>query len=96
MSQYPSDIGFSPAVKAIQVEKGSRDSYAKMEQKGGWKTTVTPELEAFISQLDMFYRRTTTTASSGTRRTTCDISAGRYDLTANKSDSIQRSEQTLP
>ena len=55
MTRYPSDIGFSPAVKAIQSEKGSRDSYAKMEQKGGWKTTVTPELETFISQLDMFY-----------------------------------------
>ena len=55
MNQYPSDIGFSPAVKAIQSEKGSRESYAKMEQKGGWKTTVTPELLSFISQLDMFY-----------------------------------------
>jgi predicted pyridoxine 5'-phosphate oxidase superfamily flavin-nucleotide-binding protein len=55
MTKYPSDIGFSPAVKAIQSEKGSRDSYAKMEQRGGWKTTVTPELETFISQLDMFY-----------------------------------------
>ena len=55
MNQYPSDIGFSPAVKAIQSEKGSRDNYAKMEQKGGWKTTVTPELQSFISRLDMFY-----------------------------------------
>ena len=55
MNQYPSDIGFSPAVKAIQSEKGSRDSYAKMEQRGGWKTTITPELQSFISQLDMFY-----------------------------------------
>ncbi len=55
MSKYPSDIGFSPAVKAIQVEKGSRDSYAKMEQRGGWTTGITPELETFISQLDMFY-----------------------------------------
>ena len=62
MSQYPSDIGFSPAVKAIQAEKGSRDSYAKMEQRGGWKTTVTPELETFISQLDMFYLGTASAA----------------------------------
>lgn len=62
MNQYPSDIGFSPAVKAIQVEKGSRDSYAKMEQRGGWKTTVTPELETFISQLDMFYLGTASAA----------------------------------
>ena len=62
MSQYPSDIGFSPAVKAIQSEKGSRDSYAKMEQRGGWKTTVTPELETFISLLDMFYLGTASAA----------------------------------
>jgi predicted pyridoxine 5'-phosphate oxidase superfamily flavin-nucleotide-binding protein len=55
MPKYPSDIGFSPAVKAIQVEKGSRDSYAKLEQRGGWKTGITPELESFISKLDMFY-----------------------------------------
>ena len=62
MTKYPSDIGFSPAVKAIQSEKGARDSYAKMEQRGGWKTTVTPELETFISQLDMFYLGTANAA----------------------------------
>ena len=62
MTKYPSDIGFSPAVKAIQVEKGSRDSYAKMEQRGGWKTGITPELESFISQLDMFYLGTASAA----------------------------------
>lgn len=62
MTKYPSDIGFSPAVKAIQADKGSRDSYAKMEQRGGWKTTVTPEIETFISQLDMFYLGTASAA----------------------------------
>ncbi len=62
MAIYPSDIGFSPAVKAIQSKKGSRDSYATMEQRGGWKTTVTPELETFISQLDMFYLGTASAA----------------------------------
>lgn len=55
MTKYPSDIGFSAAVKAIQIEKGSRASYAKMEQTGGWNTSITPVLESFISQLDMFY-----------------------------------------
>jgi predicted pyridoxine 5'-phosphate oxidase superfamily flavin-nucleotide-binding protein len=55
MREYPSDIAFTPAVKAIQAEKGSRSSYAKMEQRGGWKTTVTPDLAAFLSELDMFY-----------------------------------------
>ena len=55
MHKYPSDIAFTPAVKAIQSEKGSRSSYSKMEERGGWKTSVTPDLEAFLSELDMFY-----------------------------------------
>ena len=55
MHQYPSDIAFTHTVKAIQTEKGSRTSYSKMEKRGGWQTTVTPELEAFIADLDMFY-----------------------------------------
>lgn len=55
MNHYPSDIGFTPAVKAIQSAKRSRASYAKMEQWGGWKTTVTGELASFVSELDMFY-----------------------------------------
>jgi predicted pyridoxine 5'-phosphate oxidase superfamily flavin-nucleotide-binding protein len=55
MRQYPSDIAFTPAIKAIQTEKGSRSSYSKMEERGGWQTTVTSDLEAFLSELDMFY-----------------------------------------
>ena len=55
MRQYPSDIAFTPAVKALQIEKGSRSSYSKMEERGGWQTTVTSDLEAFLSELDMFY-----------------------------------------
>ena len=55
MFQYPSDIAFTPAVKAIQEQKGSRDAYARMEKRRGWQTEVTPELEEFLSNLDMFY-----------------------------------------
>lgn len=55
MRQVPSDIAFTPAVKAVQAEKGSRHGYARMEQGTGWQTTVTPELRAFLSELDMFY-----------------------------------------
>ncbi|HCS51708.1 pyridoxamine 5'-phosphate oxidase family protein [uncultured Rubinisphaera sp.] len=54
MTNYPSDVAFTTAVKAIQSKKGSRQSYAKVEQHG-WKTTVTPDLELFLSELDMFY-----------------------------------------
>lgn len=55
MHQYPSDIAFTPAVKAIQADKGSRSAYARVEQGQGWQTTVTPELTAFLADLDMFY-----------------------------------------
>ncbi|MBX9652532.1 pyridoxamine 5'-phosphate oxidase family protein [bacterium] len=53
--EYPSDIAFSPAVKTIQKQKGSRESYARMERGEGWQTTITPELTVFLADLDMFY-----------------------------------------
>ena len=34
MHEYPSDIAFTPAVKAVQTEKGSRSGYVKMEERG--------------------------------------------------------------
>ena len=55
MRQFSSDIAFTPAVKGIQTVKGSRSSYARMEAGGSWETEVTPELEAFFADLDMFY-----------------------------------------
>jgi predicted pyridoxine 5'-phosphate oxidase superfamily flavin-nucleotide-binding protein len=45
-----SDVAFTPTVKAIQTRKGSRRAYAKMEENGGWETTITPELAAFIAE----------------------------------------------
>ncbi len=55
MIQFASDVAFTPAVKAMQTEKGSRAGYAKVEQGPGWQTSVTPELTAFLAGLDMFY-----------------------------------------
>ncbi len=55
MNNYTSDIAFTPTVKSIQTENGSRSGYAKMEERSGWQTTVTPELTAYLSELDMFY-----------------------------------------
>lgn len=55
MSNPPSDIAFSPAVKAIQTEKGSRQTYERMERGAGWQTIITPELKSFLAGLDMFY-----------------------------------------
>ena len=42
-------------MKAIQEQKGSRQSYARMEKGAGWRTTVTPDLAEFLADLDMFY-----------------------------------------
>ncbi len=45
---YPSDIAFTPAVKAQQSRQGSRQAYARMEAGGSWETQITPELKEFI------------------------------------------------
>jgi len=55
MRAVPSDVAFTPAVKTIQERKGSRKSYARMEQAQGWQTGVTPDLAEFLGGLDMFY-----------------------------------------
>lgn len=44
----PSDIAFTPAVKALQARKGSRGGYARMEASGGWERDITPDLKAEI------------------------------------------------
>jgi len=44
-----SDVAFTATVKAIQARKGSRRSYAQMEEKGGWTTVITPELADFTA-----------------------------------------------
>jgi predicted pyridoxine 5'-phosphate oxidase superfamily flavin-nucleotide-binding protein len=54
MRQYPSDIAFTPAVKAVQAAKSSRAGYAKVERRG-WPTRVTADLAEFLAGLDMFY-----------------------------------------
>ncbi len=50
-----SNVAFTPAVKAIQEEKGSRRGYAKMEEKASWKENVTEDLAQFIGERDSFY-----------------------------------------
>jgi predicted pyridoxine 5'-phosphate oxidase superfamily flavin-nucleotide-binding protein len=47
---YPSDVAFSPAVKAIQSRKGSREGYASMEERGSWETRITRDLGKFIER----------------------------------------------
>lgn len=54
----PSDIAFTPTVKDLQRQHGSRSAYEAMERTRGWPTTITPELAAFVAELDMFYLAT--------------------------------------
>jgi predicted pyridoxine 5'-phosphate oxidase superfamily flavin-nucleotide-binding protein len=54
-----SDVAFTPAVKAVQARRGSRESYAKVEARGGFRTAVTPELVAFLAEARSFYLATT-------------------------------------
>ena len=35
---YSSDVAFTPAVKAIQTRKGSREGYAHVEERSSWRT----------------------------------------------------------
>jgi predicted pyridoxine 5'-phosphate oxidase superfamily flavin-nucleotide-binding protein len=46
---FSSDVAFTPSVKAVQARKGSRRSYGLMEERGSWKTHITPDLAVFIA-----------------------------------------------
>ncbi len=60
MDKPSSDIAFTPNVKRLQERFGSRGSYAKMEEKGGFKQEITEDLIAFIQERDSFYLATAT------------------------------------
>lgn len=53
-----SDIAFTPTVKMLQAARGSRDAYARMEARGGFRAGVTEDLAAFIAQVDTAYLAT--------------------------------------
>lgn len=54
-----SDIAFTPAVKAIQTARGSRKAYSSMEERGGFRTTITDDLVEFLVGIDTAYLATT-------------------------------------
>ena len=57
-----SDVAFTPTVKAVQSERGSRAAYARVEAQGGFETGVTPELAAFLEGVDTAYLATASAA----------------------------------
>jgi uncharacterized protein len=59
---YSSDVAFTPAVKAIQTRKGSRDAYAHVEERGGWRTEIDENLAAFLAETNSLFFAT---ASAG-------------------------------
>jgi len=51
---YSSDVAFTPAVKAIQTRKGSREAYARVEERG-WRTGIDEDLAARLAETNSFY-----------------------------------------
>jgi uncharacterized protein len=49
-----SDVAFSPAVKAVQADRGSRELYARR----GFQTAITAELVEFLAGVDTAYLAT--------------------------------------
>lgn len=60
MKRAPSsDVAFTPAVKRVQEERGSRETYARIErERGGFRTTVDDLLRAFLAEVDTAYLAT--------------------------------------
>jgi predicted pyridoxine 5'-phosphate oxidase superfamily flavin-nucleotide-binding protein len=57
---HSSDVAFTPAVKAIQTRKGSREAYARVEQNGGWRAEIDDDLAAFLADMNSMYFATAT------------------------------------
>ena len=57
---YSSDVAFTPSVKAVQARKGSRRSYARIEERGGWQTCITSDLARFIEAQTSIFLATAT------------------------------------
>ena len=62
MSTPSSDIAFTPRVKAIQAERGSRTGYEKMEERGGFRTELTEDLAQFLAGIDTAFLATVNAA----------------------------------
>jgi predicted pyridoxine 5'-phosphate oxidase superfamily flavin-nucleotide-binding protein len=61
--EFTSDVAFTEAVKRVQSERGSRTSYARMEQsRGGFAGAITPEIAAYIAQANSAYLATANAA----------------------------------
>ena len=59
-----SDVAFSPAVKAVQERKGSRQMLADQDasEEGAWPTRIREDLAAFIASMTSVYFATSSAA----------------------------------
>jgi uncharacterized protein len=55
MHTYSSDVAFTSAVKAVQTRKGSRQTYAHVEENGGWRTEIDAHLAAFLAETNSLF-----------------------------------------
>lgn len=53
-----SDVAFSPSVKRLQEERGSRAAYARMERGGGFASEIDDGLRAFLAEIDTAFLAT--------------------------------------
>lgn len=60
--EFPSDVAFTPAVKAVQQRRGSRMAYARMERGGGWSTRIDDDLATFVAAQTSFFLATASAA----------------------------------
>ncbi len=57
-----SDVAFSETVKAVQTRLGSRAGYARLEARGGFETSITTDLAAFVEEQISFFFATANAA----------------------------------
>jgi predicted pyridoxine 5'-phosphate oxidase superfamily flavin-nucleotide-binding protein len=58
MTAPSSDVAFTASVKAVQTRRNSRDLYAKIEARGGFRTVIDERLTAFLAEVDTAYLAT--------------------------------------
>ncbi len=58
MQTPSSDIAFTPAVKAVQTRRQSRELYARMEARGGFRTAIDNDLISFLGEIETAYLAT--------------------------------------
>jgi predicted pyridoxine 5'-phosphate oxidase superfamily flavin-nucleotide-binding protein len=58
MPNPSSDVAFTPAVKAVQTRRKSRDAYKKLEARGGFRTAIDEDLALFLAEVDTAYLAT--------------------------------------